>query len=97
MRFTLVHSFIILLVVFFCMGFFGVGLPELIILIVICPFLAIPGYWMTFKKAGYSGWWSLLLLLPYVYIIVLFVFAFKKWPILRELELKRKGGADYEI
>jgi uncharacterized membrane protein YhaH (DUF805 family) len=35
------------------------------------------------NKAGYSGWWSLLLLVPLVNIVMLFVFAFADWPALR--------------
>jgi uncharacterized membrane protein YhaH (DUF805 family) len=34
------------------------------------------------SKAGYSGWWVLLLFVPLVNIIVLWVFAFADWPIL---------------
>jgi len=35
------------------------------------------------NKAGYSGWWCLLLLIPLVNIIVYWVFAFARWPNLR--------------
>ena len=31
-------------------------------------------------KAGYSGWWSLLMLVPFVNIIGIWLFAFAKWP-----------------
>lgn len=31
-------------------------------------------------KAGYSGWWCLLGLVPIVNIIMLWVFAFADWP-----------------
>jgi hypothetical protein len=31
-------------------------------------------------KAGFSGWWSLLAILPIVNIICLWVFAFIRWP-----------------
>ena len=34
-------------------------------------------------KAGYSGWWSVLILVPIVNIIMLYVFAFADWPTLR--------------
>jgi hypothetical protein len=36
------------------------------------------------RKAGYSGWWSLLVFVPLVNIIMLWVFAFAAWPNLRE-------------
>jgi hypothetical protein len=33
------------------------------------------------SKAGFSGWWSLLAILPIVNIICLWVFAFVRWPV----------------
>ena len=32
------------------------------------------------NKAGYSGWWSLILFVPIVSIIMVYVFAFSQWP-----------------
>lgn len=32
------------------------------------------------SKAGFSGWWSLLAIVPIVNIICLWVFAFVSWP-----------------
>ena len=34
-------------------------------------------------KAGYSGWWVLLLFLPVVNVIMIWVFAFAEWPSLK--------------
>jgi len=39
--------------------------------------------WRIVGKAGYSGALSLLVLVPLVNIILLWVFAFSKWPIER--------------
>lgn len=51
-------------------------------------------FWgMIFKKAGYSFWMVLLLFLPFVNIVWLVVFVCSKWPIQRELEMSRMGGA----
>lgn len=36
--------------------------------------------WKIVSKAGYSGAWSLLALVPFVNIIMLWVFAFSSWP-----------------
>ena len=47
-------------------------------------------WWNIFSKAGYSGARSLLLLIPIVNIIIFIVFAFSKWPVLRELEYRRQ-------
>ncbi len=35
------------------------------------------------QKAGYSGWWVLLGLIPLVNIVMYLVFAFSDWPVLR--------------
>ena len=41
------------------------------------------------QRAGYSGWWILIGLVPIVGIVMYFVFAFKEWPIQREVALLR--------
>ena len=49
--------------------------------------------WGTiFKKAGYSFWMALLMIIPIVNIVWLFVFAFSKWPIQQEMEMLRGQG-----
>jgi hypothetical protein len=45
--------------------------------------LIIP-FWQLFSKAGHSGWWSLLMLVPLVNLIALFVLAFSSWPALKK-------------
>lgn len=44
-------------------------------------------------KAGYSGWWVLIALVPLVGSIMALVFAFSKWPVLREVEMLRAQAA----
>ncbi len=34
----------------------------------------------TVKKAGFSGWWVVLSLIPFVGIVLLWVFAYARWP-----------------
>jgi uncharacterized membrane protein YhaH (DUF805 family) len=36
------------------------------------------------QKAGYSGWWCLIVFVPLVNIVMLYVFAFANWPVLRD-------------
>ena len=43
-------------------------------------------YIKIITRAGYSGWWVLIMFVPIVNIIMLLVFAFKEWPIQRELK-----------
>lgn len=63
---------------------FGIGLPELIILVIIGCITTLP-FWKIFSKAGYSGWWSLIMLIPIVSLLGLFFLAFSEWPIRRGL------------
>lgn len=35
------------------------------------------------RKAGYSGWWSLLYFIPLVNLICIWIFAFAPWPVSR--------------
>ncbi len=43
--------------------------------------------WLGFRivqKAGFNGWWALVLLIPVVNIAMIWVFAFTHWPALKE-------------
>ena len=74
---------------------FSVGLPELLVVVAIAASLALTiwPFWRIFSKAGFSGWLSLLTLIPLVNIAVLLYLAFAEWPVHRELNLlKQKSG-----
>lgn len=61
----------------------GLGLTELmIILFFLVLFIAIPVlvFGPVVKKAGFSKWWSLLVVIPIVNIVMIWVFSFIKWP-----------------
>ncbi len=57
----------------------------LVLMVIFIPvaFIAVVPYWQIFKKAGFSPVLSLLMLVPFVGLIVLFVVAFSDWPALR--------------
>jgi hypothetical protein len=59
---------------------YGIGPLQLLIVaaVIIVPF------WQIFSKAGYSGWLSFLVLLPFINLIALYVLAFSDWPALRK-------------
>ena len=57
------------------------GLFFLIVLIV-----ALIPYWVIFKKAGFSPWLTVLMLVPLVNIVVLYVVAFSKWKVVVVLQ-----------
>jgi Na+/melibiose symporter-like transporter len=54
-----------------------------LIVIVILAFYFIPII-KILQKAGYSGWWCLIVFVPLVNIIMFYVFAFANWPALRD-------------
>jgi uncharacterized membrane protein YhaH (DUF805 family) len=42
-------------------------------------------YVQIIRRAGYSGWWALVIFVPLLNVVMLFVFAYSEWPIQREL------------
>jgi uncharacterized membrane protein YhaH (DUF805 family) len=44
--------------------------------------ILISPFWQLFVKAGFAGWWSLLMVIPLVNLIALYVLAFSSWPAL---------------
>jgi len=62
---------------------------ALAVVIVLC--IALIGfvawcYVRVIRRSGYSGWWVLMALVPIGNLVMLGFFAFKKWPIQRELQ-----------
>jgi hypothetical protein len=51
-------------------------------MVVLGVLLIIP-FWQLFSKAGYSAWWSFLMIIPLVNLIALYVLAFSSWPSLK--------------
>lgn len=72
-------------------------LPVLIMLIFMGGMMALFVFvWGTiFKKAGYSFWMALLMLVPIANLVWLLVFAFSKWPIQQELDAYRAQHQGY--
>ena len=65
------------------MGSFSIW--HFVMLIPITSIIAF-SFWMMvriLRKAGYSGWWSLLTLIPIVNVLMIWLFAFSDWPALR--------------
>lgn len=52
----------------------------------------IAAYWQIWSKAGYSGAWSLLMLVPLANIIAFFYLAFSDWPVRKQLRAQQGGG-----
>ena len=60
----------------------GFSILHLLILVVFLVIYLVPIV-MIIRKAGYNGFWVLMLFVPLVNIIMLWVFAFANWPVLR--------------
>jgi len=58
----------------------GIGLFGLVMAIIF--FVA---YVKIISRAGYSGWWVLVMFVPILNVVMLLIFAYKQWPIQREL------------
>jgi hypothetical protein len=54
-------------------------LPFFFTTIAVMSIVMVIPYWQIFKKAGFSPWLSLLMLVPLVNIIILYVVAFSPW------------------
>ncbi len=65
-----------------------IGSWQIIILIeALSPFIfaALVLIWLGSRvanRAGFSGWWALLIVLPPINIVLVWVLAFKRWPAL---------------
>ena len=60
------------------MGFGGISIWSLLLMLFILMPLLI--YVPVVRKAGFVGWWALLIYVPIVNIIIFWIFAFIKWP-----------------
>ena len=62
------------------------SLWHLIILALVAVIVYVAAVWPWLRicrKAGYSGWWSLLAVVPLVNLVMVWVFAYADWPRLR--------------
>ncbi|MBD7920248.1 DUF805 domain-containing protein [Cellulomonas sp. Sa3CUA2] len=66
----------------------GIGLAVLIGAYVVM----LVAYVRIIQKAGYSGWWVLVGLVPVLNLVMFLVFAFSTWPVLKENERLRAQG-----
>jgi hypothetical protein len=62
----------------------NVPLVLSVLLIVILIFAVLPLWFsaLVLKKAGLSPWWALISLIPIVNVVMLWVFAYARWPAL---------------
>ncbi|MEQ8441843.1 MAG: hypothetical protein RIM33_04380 [Alphaproteobacteria bacterium] len=53
---------------------------EYVYMVIFVAYIALS--WRIVQRAGYSGFWTLTLLVPFVNLTMIFVFAFSNWPVL---------------
>jgi len=63
----------------------GVGIAVAIIIGIAIWLVFVVAYIKIITRAGYSGWWVLIIIVPIANIVMLLIFAYKEWPIQREL------------
>jgi hypothetical protein len=74
--------------------FFGLGVAELIVVLIIGVFAvaALIPWFFIYKKAGFHPAMGCLMFLPLVNVIMLFILAFTEWPLERDLRESRTAG-----
>lgn len=57
-------------------------LLSLVVWTVLAPLvlLVLVAQWRILNKAGLSGWWSLTVIVPPLWFLLIWVFAFARWP-----------------
>jgi uncharacterized membrane protein YhaH (DUF805 family) len=70
----------------------GLGVVLIVIGVVVWLVFLISGI-RIIQKAGYSGWWILITLVPVVNVVMYLVFAYSRWPVQRELDAWRAWAA----
>ena len=63
-----------------------VGKPELAVIGLLFLVVLVLAFWKIFKKAGFSPWLGLLMLVPFVNFLSLCFLAFSDWPALKRTE-----------
>ena len=53
--------------------------PAHLLILMFFPVFVVPPFWTICKKAGFSPWFSLLFIVPWVNLIGLYVLAFSNW------------------
>lgn len=56
------------------------------LMVVLVAALYIPACFLIARKAGYPGWYSLLMIVPVLNLVLIYCFAFARWPIERSTE-----------
>lgn len=62
----------------------------LTLLLIVLVILLLPA--QVLRRAGYSRWWALVLLVPIVNLVMVWVFALADWPALRGAPHAGDGG-----
>lgn len=67
----------------------GLGGPVGALVVVALGLLFLIPYVFIIRKAGWSGWWVVVMFVPVVNLVMFLVFAFVEWPVHRDLRAAR--------
>lgn len=56
-----------------------IGVVQLLVVLAVIAVQIVP-FWKIFPRAGWSPWMSLLMVVPLLNLVMLYVLAFKAWP-----------------
>lgn len=65
------------------MGTFSILHWAIVLIVLFGVFLPIWPAWRIANRAGYSGGWAILTIVPVINIVMIYVFAFSNWPAIR--------------
>lgn len=66
----------------------GMSMAHTLWMLVMALVIVMP-FWRICVKAGYAGWWSLLVLFPLANVVFLYFLAFSEWPSRRRVDSMR--------
>lgn len=71
----------------------GMG-PGGVLLVIVWAIVLVVPFWRISTKAGFSGWLSLLVVIPLVNLVYVYFLAFARWPALERGASSPAGGED---
>lgn len=74
----------------------GVALSVLLLIYLAVVVVSIIAAVKVVTKAGYSGWWVLTAVVPILNFVMLLVFAFAEWPVVREVKMLRNQASGWQ-
>jgi hypothetical protein len=72
----------------------GILIVFYVLIIAVIVAVTVLVWWKICKKAGFSGWLGLLMIVPIANLVLPLVIAFMDWPVLKELRALKQGSGN---